>query len=358
MQTTATIRIYPERPGDMLLLMRQFNAACQWLSQIALDEKLFHWLPLQRRAYRELRDRFGLTAAQAVVAIRKVAYAYRNGKRRNTAAGFRPLGGVPLFQHKYREGRVRFYGHEVDCRAREGAELPLKPAQGVLIYRSGKFIIQQPLEVETETEYEPKGFIGADLGVTNILADSDGEVYSSGHLNGLRHRHSKLRGRLQSKCTKSSKRRLKQRRQREGRFARDVNHVISKQVVAKAKRRTFGLALEDLKGIRERVKVRKAQRRQHHSWAFGQLRRFIEYKAALAGVPVTVVDPRNTSRTCPRCGLIDERNRRSQAEFRCIGCDFAGHADTVAAGNIARRALGDAPDAAASASCESPVSRG
>src|SRR5713226_3998940 len=57
-------------------------------------------------------------------------------------------------------------------------------------------------------------------------------------------------------------------------------------------------ALEDLTGIRERVTVRHENRYERHSWAFYQLRIYIAYKAAWAGVPVRFVDPRNTSKTC------------------------------------------------------------
>ena len=106
-----------------------------------------------------------------------------------------------------------------------------------------------------------------------------------------------------------------------------------------------GIALDDLQGIRDRITVRRAQRRRPHSGAFAQWRTFIEYKATLAGVPVVLVDPRNTSRTCPASGWIDTRNRPNQASFRCIGCGFAGPADTIAAGNIARRAVVNRPDA-------------
>ncbi|CAB1129488.1 protein of unknown function [Candidatus Hydrogenisulfobacillus filiaventi] len=180
----------------------------------------------------------------------------------------------------------------------------------------------------------------------NIATDSDGETYSGGHLNGLRKRHAKLRQRLQQKGTKSAKRLLKKRRRKEHRFATDVNHRIAKRLVAKAKDTGRGIALEDLTGIRDRITVKKAQRRRQHSWAFYQLRTFVSYKAKLAGVPVALVDPRNTSRTCPLCGLIDKRNRPDQAHFRCIGCGFAGPADTIAAGNIARRAAVNQPHAA------------
>ena len=200
------------------------------------------------------------------------------------------------------------------------------------------------------------GCLGCDLGIINILADSDGETYSGGQVNGLRKRHARLRARLQKKGTKSCERLLRKRRRKEQRFGRWVNHNISKKVVAKAERRAQGLALEDLQGIRERVRVRKAQRRQHHAWAFDQLRQFITYKAALAGVPVVLVDPRNTSRTCPNCGLVDKANRVSQASFQCVSCGFAGHADTVAARIISSRAAGNQPDAGVPTlrdSCES-----
>lgn len=343
---TTTIAAWPEEPQALLHMMQVFNEACNYLSVIAFQERLFHWLPLQRRAYHEVRQRFGLTAAQVTVAVRKAAYSYSNRARRGQLTTFRPLGAIPLFQHIYREERVRLYGREMPIVTRPGVNLPRKPQEGTLVYRDGRFFIHQVIEVPALGSYEPQGFLGVDLGIVNILVDSDGVTYSGGHLNGLRYRHARLRARLQSKSTKSAQRLLKKRRHKEGRFARWINHNISKQVVAKAKTRTWSIALEDLKGIRERVQVRKAQRRQHHSWAFDQLRLFIVYKAALAGAPVVFVDPRNTSRTCPACGLVDKRNRPTQATFLCIGCGFAGHADAVAAGIIARRAAGDQPDAA------------
>lgn len=356
MKLTTTIAAWPEEPQALLHMMQVFNTACNWLSVIAFQERLFHWLPLQRRAYHELRLRFGLTSAQATVAVRKVAYSYSDRARRDTLATFRPLGAIPLFKHTYRDRQVRLYGQEMPVLTRPGVVLPRKPKEGILVYRDGRFFIHQVVDVPEPAPYEPLSFLGADLGIVNILVDSAGEVYSGGHLNGLRHRHARLRARLQAKGTKSATRLLRKRRHREDRFARWVNHGISKQVVAKAKTRTWGIALEDLDGIRGRTRVRRAQRRQHHAWAFDQLQRFVIYKAALAEVPVILVDPRNTSRTCPACGLVDKRNRPSQATFLCIGCGFVGLADAVAAGIIARRAAGDQPDAAVSlgaASCKS-----
>ncbi|MCY0880071.1 MAG: zinc ribbon domain-containing protein [Firmicutes bacterium] len=58
------------------------------------------------------------------------------------------------------------------------------------------------------------------------------------------------------------------------------------------------------------------------------------------------LDPRNTSRTCPQCGLIAKRHRPHQASFRCIGCGFAGPADTIAARNNASQAAVNRSNAA------------
>ena len=60
--------------------------------------------------------------------------------------------------------------------------------------------------------------------------------------------------------------------------------------------------------------------------------------AKMADGAVIFVDPRFTSQTCPRCGLVDARSRESQAAFACIGCGYEAHADTNAAVNILARA--------------------
>ncbi|MEV4749692.1 transposase, partial [Streptosporangium sp. NPDC049248] len=193
----------------------------------------------------------------------------------------------------------------------------------------------------------PDEWLGVDLGIVNLATDSTGEAHTGKGVRAVRRRNVRLRARLQAKGTKSAKRLLKARRRKESRFARNTNHVISKHLVGKAKDTRTGIALEDLEGIRERVTVHKARRADLHSWAFHQLRTFVTYKAAIAGVPVRLVDPRNTSRTCHRCGHCDKRNRPNRDDFTCLGCGFAGPADHNAAINIGRRAVSHAADDAA-----------
>ncbi|MDF0590337.1 RNA-guided endonuclease InsQ/TnpB family protein, partial [Candidatus Methanocrinis natronophilus] len=113
--------------------------------------------------------------------------------------------------------------------------------------------------------------------------------------------------------------------------------------VSKAKDTSSVIALEDLQGIREGMTVSKAQRRKEHSWGFYQLRQFVEYKAAIAGVPVVYIDPAYTSQECPVCHHISRSNRPTRDEFDCVCCGFSGPADNVAARNIAARVAVNLP---------------
>ncbi|MBE9166935.1 transposase [Pleurocapsales cyanobacterium LEGE 06147] len=102
--------------------------------------------------------------------------------------------------------------------------------------------------------------------------------------------------------------------------------------------RDFGaIAFEDLTGIRQSAKVRKSQKREHHSWSFYQLRLLTEYKANVAGIDLVLVDPRYTSKTCNCCKVIGNRDKKI---FRCINqlCGWVGDADHNGAKNIANLA--------------------
>ena len=109
-------------------------------------------------------------------------------------------------------------------------------------------------------------------------------------------------------------------------------------MVSLAKGTGRGIALEELTHINVRSTVRKAQRDSRSKWAFSQLRQFIAYKARLAGVPLVIIDPKNTSRQCNVCGHIDEKNRPTRSEFCCVSCGHSENADLNAAKNIRNRA--------------------
>jgi putative transposase len=71
--------------------------------------------------------------------------------------------------------------------------------------------------------------------------------------------------------------------------------------------------------------------------SFGELRNFVTYKAKKEGVPLKITSSKNTSRQCPECEYIDQRNRKSRNDFECLQCGYKEMADYVAAKNIAAK---------------------
>lgn len=357
MKLIAQVKLLPDASQRTALrrTLEVANMACNLTSKTAWESKTFGQYRLHHLCYREIRERFDLTAQMAVRVISKVADAYKLDRK--ALRKFRPASGIAYDDRILRWDLVgsRVSIWTVDgrmwipfvCGPRQRALLVTRLGETDLVHTGKHFLLLATCEVH---EPEPGDFtdaLGIDLGVTNIAVDSDGTVHSSAHLNGLRHRHRRIRQRLQKKGTKSAKRLLKHRSRQEQRFATHENHCISKALVATAKDTGRAIALEDLGGIRERLTVRRSQRATLHSWAFGQLRAFVSYKAKQAGVPVIFVDPRNTSRTCPACGHIDKANRKTQSLFSCVACGAAGLADHIAARNIANRAVVNRPHAEA-----------
>lgn len=204
--------------------------------------------------------------------------------------------------------------------------------------RDGEFYLAATCEVpEAAMNQRPAGWLGVDMGLVNIATTSDGKIRSGRGRNRQRKREAELRAKLQAKGTKAAKRLLKIRRRKEQRRNKDVNHQVSKRIVAEAERTGHGIALEELKGLRERVRLRKPQRAAIHSWPFAQLAAFVAYKAKFAGVPVVYVDPAYTSQECSYCHHVDRRNRPSQAVFCRRSCGVVAHADRNASRNIAAR---------------------
>lgn len=345
----------PEQADALLATMRACNAASNRAAEVAFQHRTANKIRLQPLVYRELREEFGLSSQMAIRAIAKACEAYKRDKK--IKPKFRPLGAIAYDQRilswrgRDRVSILTLGGRIIvpvvyQGRWLETAEAALRGA-AYLIYRDRQFYLAVVIDVpEPPKGPDPADWLGVDLGIVNIATDSDGTPYSGKAVRAVRYRNRQLRSRLQSKGTKSAKRLLAKRRRRESRFARDVNHVISKALVREAKDTGRGIKLEDLSGIRDRVTVRKAQRADAHSWSFRQLRDFIAYKAALAGVPVAFVDPRNTSRQCPECGHIDKANRPTRDEFACKRCGLAGPADYIAARNISGRAAVMLPHAA------------
>lgn len=194
-------------------------------------------------------------------------------------------------------------------------------------------------EVE-KPEFKSSHVVGIDRGLRQLLTiyDEKGKtIFVNGKQILQKRRYYKnLRKELQSKGTKSAKRRLKAIGERESRWMSDVNHCLSKTLVNRYGSGTIFI-LEDLTGVTfDTVSKRsKKDRYEHHSWSFYDFEQKLIYKAIDKGSQVVSCDAHYTSQRCPKCGYIDARNRnKDKHEFCCKACSYRTNDDRVAAMNI------------------------
>ena len=349
MKLTVQVKLLPavEQAASLKTTMETANAAADRLSELAWNAGEFRRFPLHKLGYRTLRDEFPLSSQVVCLLTAKVADAYKLD--RAVQRRFRPHGSIA---YDLRILSINVTALTVNiwtvngrqkmpfvCGAREIALLAYPRGESDLILRGKEWYLNITVEVPEEKEIEAVDVLGIDLGIVEIAHDSDGRNYSGSTLNKVRHRNRSLRRKLQKKGTKSAKRLLKKRARREANFARNTNHVISKSIVQTAKRTNRAIAIEELNGIRPRIRAKRRQRASLHSWAFAQLGSFLEYKAKLAGVPLVRIDPRNTSRRCGKCGHTEKANRKSQSVFSCKACGYTTKADFNGAVNIRLKGL-------------------
>jgi IS605 OrfB family transposase len=358
----------PAQESALHATLRACNAAADHVSRTAFTTGVKDNRRLRALTYITIKDRWGLGAQAAQHVIKKASDAYasltgnlkagnlgRPGTARRRRATEKPLTfradaaqpyddrmlswqmerrTVSIWTVHGRMKGVPFTGEDQQLR------LLAQHRQGEsdLIHQRGQWYLLATVDVgDVPPNPAPQGFIGVDLGIANIATTSTGHRHSGRRLNRSRENDRRNRRRLAVKHTRSAKRRAKRRAGKEARRARDINHKISKHIVAEAERTGRGIALENLSGIRERARLKKPQRVTINSWGFAQLGAFIEYKARRAGVPVVYVDPAYTSQECSRCHHVDKRNRPNQATFTCRNCGFVEHADLNASHVIAAR---------------------
>lgn len=342
MKLTLHIKLRPtdEQAKSLLATLEEANSACNKISGVAWEKKVFNQFKVHHLVYHDLKNSTRLAAQMLVRCISKVVDAYKLDRKKKRS--FRPLGAITYDPRilSFKDMVASIWS--VDGRLKipfvchNPKYLPYIKGEADLVAKKGKFYLFQTVEVPEDGIKDVEEFIGVDFGVTDIATLSDGTSFGSETLNNIRDKRFKVRRSVQSKGTDGSKKLLKRLKGREQSFATITNHTIAKRIVEKAVSENKGIAIEDLTRIRERTTVRKSQRRRHHSWAFSQLRSFLEYKARLAGIPLVAIDPRYTSQTCNVCKCIGDRNGK---RFVCTSCGNVADADVNAARNIARLGL-------------------
>lgn len=346
MKLTVQIKLLPDKAQEKALLntIRAMNAAACFASKVGFDNKVYGQVSIHHLCYKTIRSKFSLSAQMAVRAISKSVDAF--SRDRSKCHRFSILGGVPLDDRLFRivnanvvsiatvSGRIKLpyvFGSYF------AGGLTRKVGQADLVYKNNKFYLYISVEFPETPPVQPERWIGVDLGVVNLATTSTGNIYSGKHIETVRKRSVIARKQYQRAGTVSAKRRLKKLAGRQQRFQMITNHTISKQIVAEAKAQKAGIALENLKGIHKRLAtVSRRMRQRLGNWGFYQLFAFVAYKAKLSGIKVITVDPRNTSRTCSKCGHCEKGNRKTQDSFKCLRCGFYAKADLNAAWNLSR----------------------
>jgi len=216
--------------------------------------------------------------------------------------------------------------------------LTWKRCSADLFIRKNKVFLNIVFSKEVSDPELSGNVVGVDRGIKKIAVTSENQFFGGGQVKRVSRRYEKIRSVLQSCGSKSAKRHLQKISKKENRFRTDTNHAITKQIVESLDNGTV-IALEDLSGIRQTVRLRKKQRKELHKWNFFQFEQFLAYKAEARGMKVEYVDARYTSQKCSACGYISRSNRQSQAFFKCKHCGFSLNADCNASRNIRQNYL-------------------
>jgi IS605 OrfB family transposase len=277
---------------------KTFALACNWINQ-NVNPKLTNKNSIQAVCYQDVKQQFGLTANHVVRACARVGANRLTAKQKGKKVKhFKPTS----FDCDARTFRLIESDWSVSV-STTGKRLTapirvsnyhigkLKGAHPtsaqVCLHRDGDWYVHIQLKSEAPKAKKTNKVIGVDFGRRDIAVTSIGKSWSGQQIQETRDRFSRVRASLQKKAsqgTRSTRRRarqtLKRLSARERRYQMWLNHNISKAIIAEAKETQSFVAIENLTGIRERTNSKprnKTERRRSNSWAFYQLRTFLEY---------------------------------------------------------------------------------
>jgi putative transposase len=336
-----------------------FASACNWINQ-NVNPKLTNRNSIQAVCYQDVKQKFGLTANHVVRACARVAANRLTAKQKgNSVKYFKPTSfdcDARTFRliesdwlvslsttDKRLTAPIRVSNYHI------GKLKGQNPTSAqVCLHRDGSWFVHIQIKSEPPKAQKTSNVIGVDFGRRDLAVTNTGKSWSGKEIQETRDKYSRVRASLQRSAnqgTRSTRRRarqiLKRLSGRERRYQAWLNHNISSSIIAEAKETQSFVAIEDLTGIRERTNHsprNKTERRRSNSWAFYQLRTFLEYKGIKEGVEVVTVNPAYTSQTCHCCLNIGKRSNKS---FKCSNtrCGWIGDADENGSKMIAKVGL-------------------
>jgi IS605 OrfB family transposase len=355
---TVRMRVSPEPEGQraLLALMRRYRDALNYSVRAIIANRALSLTKAHRLLYNDLRERYGLPSRVAQDCYREaiaIAKSWLRNPRRGKVPTARGLSMWLTHEEGYRvKGdhvelaggyRLRIIGWD---RRYDG--FPNREAK--LVFRDGKFDLYVHKQAPRPAKYAPKGVLAVDVNERQIVVgNSHVEVRIETPIERALH-YRRLAERLQGKYSSPRYNAWLRRRgvrRRIGRFRRKARNIIedwarkaSHTIISLAKQSQLAVAREDLTGLVESLRrLTKDHRTALIALGYRRLGYWLDWQAEKGGVPLFVVDPADTSSTCPRCGaeLVKAGHRR----LRCPECGLEADRDTIAVLNIEGRALSE-----------------
>ncbi|WP_204120056.1 RNA-guided endonuclease InsQ/TnpB family protein [Levilactobacillus wangkuiensis] len=377
---TVKLRLYPdaEQSADFLAMSREYQRLANIVSQWIFDHEFpLSWLKINHQLYQVFRQESPLNSQMIQSVFRTVAARYKTVQEQMKQHPRRYKNEdnkwiqVPR-DLNWLEKPIHFCRPQADlvrqrnysfvdemkrisittlgkrtklCFTDKGFEDYFhgdwKLGTAKLVHSRGKWFLHIGITKEVD-DFDKQGcpkIVGIDRGLRFLatIYDHLGKTLFFDGQKVLRKRKKflEVRRQLQSKATKSAKKKLKRLAQRENRWMTDVNHQLAKTLVARYGSHTL-FVLEDLTNVTFNTDdLPKSLRNSHRSWSFFQLESFLTYKAQAIQSIVVKVNPAFTSQRCPKCGLVEKTNRHHEThEYWCVQCQYRCNDDRLGAMNI------------------------
>jgi len=325
-------------PSEAKFLLEDFRLAVNNAIRAGLQARVTSRNALVKIAYKDFREQHPMMYAQHLVSAFDVAGSVlKNHRRRlrNSVACRIPFAKRLMMKAENQAYKLDRESGIIDLPIRAGChvELRLVVSQyhrkylddmalslGSLTVLSNRVIVA--FRKDVPKPFAPESALSLDTNersLDGVFVEGDGAKAVKADFPDIaviQLRHHDRRKRLQKKKAhdrRISKRLCRREGTREhGRIDYRL-HQVANSVLKFAEERKSAIVLENLTGMRP--KRSKELNRRLSLWPRRKLHQIIEYKAQWKGIPVVKVDPRNSSRTCPICGRIQDS--RMGTEFKC-----------------------------------------
>mgnify|MGYP004459352907 CR=1 FL=1 len=373
------IHVTPEQEILFCQMTEQYRLACNFVSRYIFDNGFeLNSNTIQKALYKDVRSLFGLKSQLTTSSFKTVTAKYKTVKQQlfQNPYKYKDEKGHwkyitktlewlwrPIFFSRPQADLVRnrdysfvdngqtlsinTLGNRTKCTFKgeyfaEYLDGSWNLGTAKLVELKGLWYLHIPVTraVEDFQKENVRHVVGIDRGLRflTVSYDEQGktEFVSGKKIATKHHKFQEVRRQLQSKGTKSAKRKLKAISGRENRWMSDVNHQISKTLVEKYGKDTL-FVLEDLTGVSfEESNLSKTAKQKYdlRSWAFYQLEQFLTYKAHENRSEVVKVSAKYTSQRCPKCGTIHKENRDHHRHLYSCQCSYKSNDDRIGAMNI------------------------